>query len=131
MEEIQLVMRLRPRPLLYARNKPITTTIPTPAQAECRLRFGEISRMSRHYSAEEVARMVGGEVVEINGRKYIRMPDGRILMKHHALIKHMLSGWRSEKTRIPRTPQWLETLSRKYYPPAPEAIKVIKEIVGK
>jgi len=70
--------------------------------------------MSKHFTAEEVARMVGGEAVVVNGRKAIKLPDGRILQKHQAFIKAMLTGWISPHTRV-HLPKWLRELSRTYY----------------
>jgi len=95
------------------------------------LRFGELSRAARHFSVEEVAEMVGGEVVEVNGRKVVKLPDGRLLMKHQAFIKAMLTGWRSPDTRV-HIPKWLREISRTYYtlPYSPELVKVLR-VVGK
>ena len=98
----------------YVRLEPITVRRPTRAQAHCRLRFGELSRASKHFSAEEVARMVGGEVVEVDGVKAVKLPDGRILQKHQAFLKAMLTGWRSPYTRV-YLPKWLRELSRTYF----------------
>lgn len=130
LRSIQLVLRRKPGIVVYPRSTPVTVKRPTPAQAQCRLRFGELSRAARHYTHEEVARMVGGEVVEVNGRKAIKMPDGRLLQKHHAFIKAMLAGWRSPDTRV-HIPLWLRRLSQVYWPPLPhEAIKKYKIAEG-
>ncbi|RLE65002.1 MAG: hypothetical protein DRJ38_04485 [Thermoprotei archaeon] len=128
---LQLVLRWRPRLVTYVRLEPVTVVRPTPAQAQCRLRFGELSRAARHFSVEEVAEMVGGEVVEVNGRKVVKLPDGRLLMKHQAFIKAMLTGWRSPDTRV-HIPKWLREISRTYYtlPYSPELVKVLR-VVGK
>jgi hypothetical protein len=115
---IQLVVRTRPRLLVYARRVPVTIWRPTPAQADVRRRFGEAVRESSRYTVEEVARMVGGEVVEVNGKKAIRMPDGRVLMKHTAYASYAMRGYRSPHRRIP-IPAWLEELSKRYYLPIP------------
>lgn len=72
--------------------------------------------------------MVGGEVVEVNGRKAIRLPDGRLLMKHQAYVKARTSGWRSEQSRIWRLPRWIEELSKAFYPavPAEELLRALE-----
>ncbi|RLE62833.1 MAG: hypothetical protein DRJ47_10095 [Thermoprotei archaeon] len=111
---IQLVLRTRPKLRIFVRKEPVTARRPTAAQAQCRLRFGELSKAARNYSHEEVARMVGGEVVVVNGKKAIRMPDGRILLKHQAFIKAMMTGWKSPDTRI-HLPKWMQELSRVYF----------------
>jgi hypothetical protein len=112
--EIQLVVRTRPRLLVFARRLPVTAKRPTPAQADVRRRFGEVSRESKMYTVEEVARMVGGEVVEVGGVKAIKMPDGRVLMKHMAYISYAMRGYRSPHRRV-LVPAWLEELARRYY----------------
>jgi hypothetical protein len=112
--EIRLVVRTRPRLLVFARRLPVTAKRPTPAQADVRRRFGEASRESKMYTVEEVARMVGGEVVEVNGVKAIKMPDGRVLMKHMAYVSYAMRGYRSPQRRVP-IPAWLEELARRYY----------------
>jgi len=114
--KVQLVYRRRPREVVFPRSPPTTIVRPTRAQAECRLKFGELARASKHFTIEEVARMVGGEVVEVNGRKAVRLPNGRILQKHQAFVKAMLSGWRSEHSSGVKMPKWLEELSRAYFP---------------
>jgi len=119
--KLQLVLRWKPKPLVYVRSEPVTVERPTRAQAQCRLKFGELSEASKHYTYEEVAELVGGEVVEINGGKAIKLPDGRILMKHHAFIKARLSGWRSPHTRV-RIPRWLRELSSRYWVSIPAFI---------
>jgi hypothetical protein len=120
-DEIQLVVRTRPRLLVYARKVPVTVKRPTPAQAEVRLRFAEVVRESKRYTVEEVARMVGGEAVEVNGVKAVKMPDGRILMKHMAYVSHVMRGYKSPHARI-QIPAWLEELSKRYYTPIPSAL---------
>jgi hypothetical protein len=117
-DEVQIVVRTRPRLIVYLRRAPATVKRPTPAQADARRRFGEVIRESKRYTVEEVARIVGGEVVEVNGVKAIKMPDGRILMKHTAYASHAMRGYRSPQRRIP-IPAWLEELSRRYYAPIP------------
>jgi hypothetical protein len=121
--ETQIVLRTRPRPLVYVRRTPVTVKRPTPAQADARRRFGEAIRESKRYTVEEVARIVGGEVVEVNGVKAIKMPDGRILMKHMAYASHAMRGYRSPQRRIP-IPAWLEELSRRYYTSIPARVLV-------
>jgi len=127
---IQLVLRWRPRLVLYVREEPVTVRRPTRAQAHCRLRFGELSRASRHFSAEEVAEMVGGEVVEVNGVKAVRLPDGRVIQKHQAFIKAMLTGWRSPYTRV-TLPKWLRSLSRSFFSLPVQQVKKYKELEEK
>jgi hypothetical protein len=118
LDEVQIVVRTRPRLLVYVKRAPVTIKRPTPAQADTRRRFGEAIKESKKYTVEEIARMVGGEVVEVNGVKAIKMPDGRILMKHMAYASHAMRGYRSPWRRIP-IPAWLEELSRRYYTSIP------------
>ena len=105
-ENMQLVLRTKPELNVYLRREPITYKYPTVAQALCRLKFSEVAEASKNFSIEEVAELVGGEVVEVEGRKAVKLPDGRLLTKHQAFIKAMLSGWRSgaAKTYVPK---WL------------------------
>lgn len=127
----QLVIRWRPRLTVYVRAEPVTVRRPTPAQADARLRFGELARESKLYSVEEVAEMVGGEVVEVNGKKAIKLPDGRVLMKHQAFIKARLTGFRSQYTRVFRLPRWLSELSTTYYPAVPvRVLRAVKKSVS-
>jgi hypothetical protein len=114
MTEFQLVTRLKPRRTVYVRKAPTTIKRPTMAQAELRLRLAELSRESKLLTVEDVARMVGGEVVELDGRKAVKMPDGRILLKQMAYVKHMLGKYRSPYSRV-RVPAWLEDLSKRYF----------------
>jgi hypothetical protein len=115
---IQVIRRTRPRELVYVRRLPATVARPTPAQAELRYLFAQAVRESGLLTVEQVARLVGGEVVEVGGRRYVRMPDGRVLQKHMAYVAYVLRGYRSPRRRLPR-PAWLEELSRTYFPPLP------------
>lgn len=116
---VQLVRRTRPRELVYLRSAPATVAEPTPGQAECRLRFAEAARLAARVTAEEAARLVGGEVVEVAGRKAVRMPDGRLLLPHQAYISAYMNGWRSgkRKERLPLWAQRLSTAARLLYTP--------------
>ncbi|MEM4454308.1 MAG: hypothetical protein QXT28_06345 [Thermofilaceae archaeon] len=118
--EVQLVRRTRPRELTYLRSAPVTILEPTPAQAECRLRFAEAAKLAARVTAEEAARLVGGEVVEVAGRKAVRMPDGRLLLPHQAYISALVRGWRSgrRKERLPLWAQRLATAARLLYAPS-------------
>jgi hypothetical protein len=125
---VQLVYRRGPRELLYFRRAPVTIKRPTPAQAEVRLRFAEAARESKLFTIEEVARLVGGEVVEVHGRKMIKMPDGRLLMKHMAYVSYAMRGYRSPQRRLP-IPAWLEEISRRLYLSVPA--KAVAERVAR
>jgi len=111
---LQLVIRWKPRLTVYPRSEPVTIRRPTRAQAHCRSRFGELSGVGRFFSAREVAEMLGGEVIKVNGREAVKLPDGRILQKHQAFLKAMLTGFKSPYTRV-HLPKWLRELSRTYY----------------
>jgi len=111
---LELVIRWSPRLTVFVREEPVTRVRPSRAQAHCRLRFAELSKASKHFTHEEVAELVGGEVVEVNGRKAIRMPDGRLLQKHLAFIKAMMTGFKSPYTRV-SMPKWLRTVSRNWF----------------
>ena len=130
-EEVQLVLRTRPRVTLYARRTPVTYALPTPAQAEVRYLFAEAASRASELTAEEVARLVGGEVVVVDGKERIRMPDGRVLLKQMAYVRYALSGYRSGASRV-EVPRWLEELSRRYYQPVPaEALRKAGEVRAK
>jgi hypothetical protein len=118
---VQVVRRTRPRELVYVRKLPVTVLRPTPAQAEVRYLFAQAVGESRLLTVEQVARLVGGEVVEVNGRRYVRMPDGRVLQKHMAYVAYVLGGYRSPRRGLPR-PAWLEELSRVYLPSLPYSV---------
>lgn len=111
---LQFVYRTKPRELLYFRKAPSTIWLPTLAQAEMRLRFTQAVKESKLYSVEDVARLVGGRVVEVNGRKAVETPDGRLLLKHMAYVKYRMSGYRSERRRIQTVPAWLKEISLKH-----------------
>ena len=74
--------------------------------------------------------MVGGEVVEVNGVKAVRLPDGRVIQKHQAFIKAMLTGWRSPYTRV-TLPKWLRSLSRSFFSLPVQQVKKYKELEEK
>ena len=114
---LQLVLRWRPSPRPYFRAEPVTVRRPTPAQAEARLRFAEAARLARLLSPEQVAELVGGEVVEIQGKRWVRLPDGRVLPPQNALVKWYMSGWRSRHTRVYDLPAWLRRLRKALHPP--------------
>jgi hypothetical protein len=111
---VQIVFRKKPRELIYYRKPPITYVRPTQAQAELRYLFAIAVKESKNYSVEEVAKLVNGEVIERDGKKFIKMPDGRILMKHMAYVAYKLRGYRSEKKRVYELPEWLKEIA-KYY----------------
>lgn len=112
--DVQVVVRRKPKLTIYVRKVPAGVYRPTRGQADARRRFLEVVKESSLLTIEDVARLVGGRVVEVNGRKIIEMPDGRHLMKHMAYVKHMLSNYKSPYSRV-SIPAWLEELSKKYY----------------
>jgi len=116
---VQLVLRWRPRLAVYARAEPVTVRRPTPAQAEARLRFAEAARLARVLTPERVAELVGGEAVEIQGKRWVRLPDGRVVPPQNALVKWYMSGWRSGRSRVFELPRWLRELSRAWLPAVP------------
>jgi len=122
---VQMVVREKPKTTVYFRSLPTTIESPTPAQSELRLKFAEVVKESKKYTVEEVARLVGGEVIEVNGKKYIRMPDGRVLMKHMAYVKYVMSGYRSPNSKV-RLPKWVEMLSTIALPSARAVEELIK-----
>jgi hypothetical protein len=124
--EIQYVLRESPRVRLYVRKTPVTVERPTMAQAELRYLFSEAVKEASKHTVEEVAALVGGEVVEVGGKKAIKMPDGRVLQKHMAYVKHALAGYKSPKARV-EVPEWLEELGRKYFTPLP--LRRVEEVV--
>jgi hypothetical protein len=56
---------------------------------------------------------VGGQVVEVNGRKAIRMPDGRLLLKQMAFVKWFMEGYRTGLAKPRPEPLWLRQLEAK------------------
>ena len=63
---------------------------PSEAQLRARRELAEASREASRLTVEEVARLVGGEVVEVKGSKKIRLPDGRVLSKQPAYVHYKL-----------------------------------------
>jgi len=92
---------------------PITAYQPTRAQAKANLMFALAARISRLLTVEEVAMLVGGQVVEVNGRKAIRMPDGRLLLKQMAFVKWFMEGYRTGLAKPKPEPLWLRQLEAK------------------
>jgi len=92
---------------------PITAYQPTRAQAKANLMFALAARISRLLTVEEVAMLVGGQVVEVNGRKAIRMPDGRLLLKQMAFVKWFMEGYRTGLAKPRPEPLWLRQLEAK------------------
>jgi hypothetical protein len=132
---IEAVMRRRPKLVIYVRRRPVTREIPTKAQAELRVLFAHAVRIAKLLTVEKVAELVGGEVVQVGDKKYVKMPDGRILMKHMALVKHLLKGYSSPDRRY-RMPLWLEELSKRLLTPVTppelaEQIKAAKAVVAR
>jgi hypothetical protein len=108
---VQIYLR-QGRPVVRA--VPATAEHPTEAQAMSRLMFGVAARVSRFFTVEEVAMLVGGQVVEVNGRKMIRMPDGRLLLKQMAFVKWFMEGYRTGLAKPRPEPEWLSQLEAKH-----------------
>jgi len=108
---VQLYLR-QGRPVVRA--VPATAEHPTEAQAMSRLMFGVAAKMSRFFTVEEVATLVGGQVVEVNGRKMIRTPDGRLLLKQMAFVKWFMEGYRTGLAKPRHKPKWLRQLEAKH-----------------
>ncbi len=108
---VQLYLR-QGRPVVRA--VPYTAEHPTDAQAMSRLMFGVAAKISRFFTAEEVAMLVGGQVVEANGRKLILMPDGRLLLKQMAFVKWFMEGYRTGLAKPRPVPEWLSQLEAKH-----------------
>jgi len=111
-ERVKVQVYLRQgRPVVRA--VPYTAEHPTDAQAMSRVMFGVAAKISRFFTAEEVTMLVGGQVVEVNGRKMIRMPDGRLLLKQMAFVKWFMEGYRTGLTKPRPEPLWLRQLEAK------------------
>jgi len=108
---VQLYLR-QGRPVVRA--VPATAEHPTDAQAMSRVMFGVAAKMSRFFTVEEVAELVGGQVVEVNGRKMIRTPDGRLLLKQMAFVKWFMEGYRTGLAKPGPKPEWLSQLEAKH-----------------
>jgi hypothetical protein len=107
---VQVYLR-QGRPVVRA--VPATAEHPTEAQAMSRLMFGVAAKVSRVLTVEEVAALVGGQVVEVNGRKMIRTPDGRLLLKQMAFVKWFMEGYRTGLAKPGPKPEWLSQLEAK------------------
>jgi hypothetical protein len=59
---------------------------PSEAQLRVRRQLAEAAREASRMTVEEVASLVGGEVVEVEGRKLVKLPDGRVLDKNRAYV---------------------------------------------
>jgi hypothetical protein len=108
---IQIYLR-QGRPVVRA--VPATAEHPTDAQAMSRVMFGVAAKMSRFFTVEEVAALVGGQVVEVNGRKMIRTPDGRLLLKQMAFVRWFMDGYRTGLAKPGPKPEWLSQLEAKH-----------------
>jgi len=108
---VQIYLR-QGRPVVRA--VPATAEHPTEAQAMSRLMFGVAARVSRFFTVEEVAALVGGQVVEVNGRKMIRTPDGRLLLKQMAFVRWFMEGYRTGLAKPRPVPEWLSQLEAKH-----------------
>jgi hypothetical protein len=98
---VQLYLR-QGRPVVRA--LPITAYQPTRAQAKANLMFALAAKISKALTAEEVAKLVGGQVVEVNGRKAIKMLDGRLLLKQMAFVKWFMEGYRLGSQSLSQSP---------------------------
>jgi len=107
---VQVYLR-QGRPVMRA--VPATAEHPTSAQAASRAAFAAAAKISRAFTVEEVAGLVGGQVVEVNGRKLIRMPDGRLLLKQMAFVKWFMEGYRTGLAKPGPKPEWLRQLEVK------------------
>jgi len=108
---VQLYLR-QGRPVVRA--LAATAEHPTDAQAMSRVMFGVAAKMSRFFTVEEVAALVGGQVVEVNGRKMIRTPDGRLLLKQMAFVRWFMEGYRTGLAKPGPKPEWLSQLEAKH-----------------
>jgi len=107
---VQVYLR-QGRPVVRA--VPATAEHPTSAQAASRAAFAAAAKISRAFAVEEVAELVGGQVVEVNGKKMIRMPDGRLLLKQMAFVKWFMEGYRTGLAKPRPEPLWLRQLEAK------------------
>ena len=108
---VQVYLR-QGRPVVRA--VPATADHPTSAQAASRAAFAAAAKISRAFTVEEVAKLVGGQVVEVNGRKMIRTPDGRLLLKQMAFVKWFMKGYRTGLAKPRPEPEWLSQLEAKH-----------------
>jgi hypothetical protein len=107
---VQVYLR-QGRPVVRA--VPATAEHPTDAQAASRVMFGVAAKISRAFTVEEVAALVGGQVVKVNGRKMIRTPDGRLLLKQMAFVRWFMEGYRTGLAKPRPRPEWLSQLEAK------------------
>jgi len=104
---VQVYLR-QGRPVVRA--VPATAEHPTSAQAASRAAFAVAAKVSRAFTVEEVAELVGGQVVEVNGKKLVRTPDGRLLLKQMAFVKWFMEGYRTGLAKPGPKPEWLRQL---------------------
>jgi hypothetical protein len=83
----QLVVRTRPRRVVFFRAKPVTAYEPTPAQIRARVAFGEAARRARG------TKIAPGQ-----------LPPAALA------VREELSG--RSFGRVPRKPKWLRVLER-------------------
>lgn len=115
---------------LVKRALPYTVYMPTSAQAEMAMKFAEIVKASKAFTIEEVAKLVNGKVIEINGKKFIEMPDKSIYLKQMALVKYYLKNYRSKNRKPLPKPVWYQNFEKSYrwlLPPMPSATIMIRE----
>jgi len=85
------IVYVRRRSKPYFRRSP--TKPPTPPKRMTWITFAKLVKEAKKKSFEEVARLVGGEVVELpTGGKVIKLPSGEMLPKAAAYVRAMMKG---------------------------------------
>ena len=88
-EMLQIVIRKRPRLTIYFRKKPENPR--TPYQVQVREMFRRVAEMAKRLSLDDVAKLTGYEIYD-REKNLLITPEGEILPKTAALVKHFLSG---------------------------------------
>ena len=113
-KEIQIVVRRKPRLVIFQRLKPYTTKFPTLGQEYMRKLFKKYVKESKNYTHEEIAKMIGGKVIVLpSGRKVIQCPDGKILPKASAYARYMIKN-REAPIKRKKVSKWMKYLADEY-----------------
>ena len=113
---VQLVRRRRPYHTMYIRLAPYTIWRPKPAQAEVRVKFGELAREAGRLGPDRILRLAKSMGYDVDwSRKLVYDPKLKRWLPCVAwYIRLKFTGYRSRQPRSPRRPKWLELLERLY-----------------
>jgi len=96
---IQIVYRRKPREIVFLRKKPADPK--TEYQLRCREAFKRVAGLSKKLTIEEVSALTGYRIYD-RDKNLLITPEGEILPKTAALVKHFLTGTGFGRTYKPR-----------------------------